>query len=140
VCNFLQGNLTEDGYRIPRPQIDSRLEHGMISPSEAEVDLLHSGICQALADPRRIQILYALHARPRHVTALADDLGIPQPTVSRHLRILRQKSLVTSERDGPSVVYQIADTRVINVLELMRQVMVDSIVHQSGLVGHALSE
>ncbi|HUS94847.1 MAG TPA: metalloregulator ArsR/SmtB family transcription factor [Patescibacteria group bacterium] len=107
----------------------------MTHPSLEEVGLLQSSICQALADPKRIQILYALHSRPRHVTALADDLGLPQPTVSRHLRILRQKSLVSSERDGPSVVYQLVDTRVINVLDIIRQVMADSIIHQSGLVG-----
>jgi len=107
----------------------------MTFPSLEEVGLLHTSICQALADPKRIQILYALHARPRHVTALADDLGLPQPTVSRHLRILRQKSLVSSERDGASVVYQVVDSRIIAVLDLMRQVMFDSIVHQSGLVG-----
>ena len=108
----------------------------MTYPSLEEVGLLHSSICQALADPKRIQILYALHSRPRHVSALANDLGLPQPTVSRHLRILRQKSLVSSKRDGQSVVYQIVDTRVINVLDMMRQVMFDSIVYQSGLVGH----
>ena len=107
----------------------------MTYPSLEEVGLLQSSICQALGDPKRIQILYALYSRPRHVSALADDLGLPQPTVSRHLRILRQKSLVSSERDGPTVIYHIVDNRVIKVLDLMRQVMVDSIVHQSGLVG-----
>jgi ArsR family transcriptional regulator len=132
----VQREYYDNYYWMLQTKIAPEQEHAMTYPSLEEVGLLHSSICQALADPKRIQILYALHARPRHVSALAKDLGLPQPTVSRHLRILRQKSLVSSERDGPSVVYQIVDTRVINVLDLMRQVMFDSIVHQSGLVGH----
>jgi DNA-binding transcriptional ArsR family regulator len=40
---------------------------------------------QALADPKRIQILYALDGHLRHVSGLGEDLNIPQPTVSRHL-------------------------------------------------------
>ncbi|MBK8137311.1 MAG: winged helix-turn-helix transcriptional regulator [Chloroflexi bacterium] len=50
--------------------------------------LLHDHICQALSDPRRIQIMYALNESRRHVSAIADALGIPQPAVSRHLAVL----------------------------------------------------
>ena len=58
----------------------------MAIPQIEELDLLHANICQALGDPKRIQILYALHGEPRYVSALADALGMPQPTVSRHYR------------------------------------------------------
>ena len=104
------------------------------SPTISELDLLHANICQALGDPKRILILYALHEKPRHVTALADDLGMPQPTVSRHLRVLRQRSLVTTERDGPAVVYQLADPRMIEILNVMRQVLRDALARQSSVL------
>lgn len=103
----------------------------MTYPSLGELNLLHASICRALADPKRILILYALADQPRHVTALAEELNIPQPTVSRHLRILRQHSLVDSERDGPSVIYQLVDPRIIQILEMMRQVMFDALEHQT---------
>ena len=54
----------------------------MSYPGIEELNLLHANICQALGDPKRIQILYALHNQPRHVTALAEELGMPQPTAS----------------------------------------------------------
>ncbi len=104
------------------------------SPTISELDLLHANICQALGDPKRILILYALHEKPRHVTALADDLEMPQPTVSRHLRVLRQRSLVTTERDGPAVVYQLADPRMIEILNVMRQVLRDALARQSSVL------
>ena len=103
----------------------------MGNPTQDELNLLHANICQALGDPKRIMILYALHEQPRHVSALADHLGMPQPTVSRHLRVLRQRALVLTERNGPAVVYRLGDKRMIGVLDTMRQIMRDTLERQA---------
>lgn len=73
---------------------------------ECEVDLLHASVCQALADPKRILILYELAQGSRAVNDLAEALRVPQPTVSRHLKVLRERSLVVAERDGVSIRYR----------------------------------
>ena len=106
----------------------------MNSPTIEELNLLHANICQALGDPKRILILYALYDQPRHVTALANDLGMPQPTVSRHLRVLRERHLVQTERQGTAVIYEIADERMIDVLDTMRRVLRDVLDEQSGVL------
>jgi DNA-binding transcriptional ArsR family regulator len=92
-----------------------------------EFSFAQAMMCRALADAKRIRILYAIDEQPRHVTALARDLGLPQPTVSRHLRVLRQRCLVRSERDGSSVIYHLADPRVIEVLDAVQDVTVDAL-------------
>ncbi len=46
---------------------------------QEEVTRLHADICSALADPRRILILYALNEKTRNVSDLADELGMSQP-------------------------------------------------------------
>lgn len=104
-------------------------------PTAEEITLLHNTMCQALSEPRRIMILYALHERPCHVTGLADLLAIPQPTVSRHLRVLRQQGLVTADRQGAAVVYTLADGRVIHILNLMREILRDTLAHQTSIAG-----
>lgn len=109
-------------------------EKVMEKPSIKELKLLHANICQALGDPKRILILYALDERPRHVSALAKDLGFPQPTVSRHLRVLRQRALVSTERNGPAVVYRLADSRVVDILDNMRLVMRGALERQSSML------
>lgn len=106
----------------------------MNNPTLDELNLLHANICQALGDPKRILILYALNERPRHVTALANDLDIPQPTVSRHLRVLRERRLVQTERQGTAVIYEIADERMIDVLNTMRLVLREVLEQQSGVL------
>ncbi|MCB9442771.1 MAG: winged helix-turn-helix transcriptional regulator [Ardenticatenaceae bacterium] len=106
----------------------------MAIPNIDELALLHSNICQALGDPKRIQILYALHDEPRHVTALAYDLDMPQPTVSRHLRVLRQRSLVLTEREGPAVYYRLADPKIITILDDMRLLLREAVSRQSNIL------
>jgi DNA-binding transcriptional ArsR family regulator len=105
----------------------------MVNPTLEEVTLLHYTMCQAVSEPRRIMILYALAERPRNVTALAETLDIPQPTVSRHLRLLRQHGLVATERQGTAVTYTLTEPRVIEVLDTMRQILADALSKQAGL-------
>lgn len=97
----------------------------MNDPFETEINQLHQGVCSALADPTRIRILYLLAQGPLNVTDLAERLNIPQPTASRHLRVLRERDLVNSERDGTSVIYTLAEPRVIEALDLLRAIVRD---------------
>jgi DNA-binding transcriptional ArsR family regulator len=105
--------------------VDERLER--------EVNLLHAGICQALADPKRILILYALSEGAKNVTELTEALDVPQPTVSRHLKVLRERQLVTTEREGATVRYSLADERVIEALDTMRAVLLGGLTQQPRL-------
>ena len=100
---------------------------------EREVNLLHANICQALADPKRILILYALSEGPMNVTELTEALNVPQPTVSRHLKVLRERRLVLTEREGTSVRYSLSDARVIEALDTMRAVLVGGLTQQARL-------
>jgi ArsR family transcriptional regulator len=106
----------------------------MVSPTlTQEITALHAGICSALADPRRILMLYALSDKPRNVSELAEELGISQPTASRHLNVLRERGLVTAKRDGQSVVNSLADERIINALDLLREVLASNLQSQVAL-------
>ncbi len=93
------------------------------SQLEQEVELLHSRVCQALADPKRILLLYLLSTGAKCVSELVDSLRVPQSTVSRHLAVLRERDLVQTERQGTSIYYTLADHRIIDALDLMRQVL-----------------
>ena len=107
----------------------------MVTPSlTQEITELHAGICSALADPRRILILYALYEKPSNVSELARDLGISQPTASRHLNLLRERGIVSAQREGQSVIYSLVDVRIIQALDLLRSVLASKIKSQAALV------
>jgi DNA-binding transcriptional ArsR family regulator len=104
-----------------------------------EVTQLHADICSALADPRRILLLYALGEMPRNVGDLATELGISQPATSRHLKVLRERGLVRASRKGMSVEYSLTDTRLIEALDLLRAVLRDRLAYRASLVEDELS-
>ena len=107
----------------------------MVTPSlTQEITALHAGICSALADPNRILILYALNEKPINVGDLARDLGLSQPTTSRHLILLRERGLVLAQREGQTVVYSLTDQRVIQALDLLRAVLASKLKSQASLV------
>ena len=61
-----------------------------------EITELHAEICSAVADPRRILLLYAILEHPRTESELAEYMGIGQPAASWHLKILPDRGLVQS--------------------------------------------
>jgi DNA-binding transcriptional ArsR family regulator len=119
-CQHIKAGLCREDQ-----DVDERLER--------EVNLLHANICQALADPKRILILYALAEGPRNVTELTDALRVPQSTVSRHLKVLRERQLVTTERSGATVEYSLTDERVIDALDALRAVLMGTLAQRAEL-------
>ena len=61
----------------------------------------------ALAEPNRRRILDLLQEQPRLVGDLVDRLGISQPGVSKHLRLLREAGLVSVRRDAQRRWYEL---------------------------------
>ena len=100
---------------------------------ELEIHQLHSRMCEGLADPTRILILYALAEGPRNVGDLVEALHAPQPTVSRHLKVLRERGMVSAERLGPAVQYSLADARIIEALDILRAVLASHLKNQAAL-------
>lgn len=70
-----------------------------------------AALLKAVADPYRLTILATLAAATDEVCVcdFTDALPLNQPTVSHHLRILREADLVSCERRGTWVYYRIAD-------------------------------
>ncbi len=97
----------------------------MTQPTEKEIQLFHAHICESLNDPKRVLILYLLREGRRSVTELAEALGVPQPTVSHHLKVLRERSLVLTEREGTTIYYSLADQRIIQALNILRTMLLE---------------
>jgi DNA-binding transcriptional ArsR family regulator len=98
-----------------------------------EVLQLHAHICSGLADPNRILMIYNLADGPKNVNELAAALELNQPTASRHLKVLRDRGIVRATREGQSVYYNLTDRRIIQALDLLRLVMVESLQKQASL-------
>jgi ArsR family transcriptional regulator len=73
------------------------------------------GVVRALGDPLRWRIVEALAAEELCVCHLVDDLDIPQPLVSHHLKVLRDAGIVESERFRQWTYYRLVAARLADV-------------------------
>jgi ArsR family transcriptional regulator, arsenate/arsenite/antimonite-responsive transcriptional repressor len=67
-------------------------------------------VFKALADPTRREILHLLRSGPLPSGEIADQFPSAWATISRHLAVLRDAELVTAERNGSSIVYELDTT------------------------------
>src|SRR6266567_8397225 len=81
---------------------------------EAYVDLAET--FRALADSTRAKIIHALSEQPLCVCDLAQVVGVSEPAVSQHLRLLRSLRIVRGRRDGKAVYYRLDDAHVRSLL------------------------
>ena len=102
----------------------------MGKPTTEELELMHNELCSALSDPTRIAILYQLADGPLNVSRIVAALGLPQGTVSRHLKVLRERGLVAGAREGNRVLYELSEPRIMEVLDLMREILADTLRRQ----------
>jgi ArsR family transcriptional regulator len=107
----------------------------MVNPAlKQEIMQLEADFCAALSDPTRIFILYALNESPLNVTELTNELSLPQPTISRHLKVLRERGLVYTERQGTVITYHLTDQRIIQAMDLLRSAMRDRLTQRVNLM------
>ncbi len=87
----------------------------------------------ALAEPTRLRIVNCLAAAPLFVSELQAILSIPQPTVSRHLRVLRDMGLVRDTPIAQYVLYRLR--RPVEPLGRVLGSVLDSVQHEPELAG-----
>lgn len=95
----------------------------------AESDLI-AKYFRGLGDPTRVRILELLRDHGElSVGQLVQALGESQPKVSNHLACLRWCGFVTTRRESASVIYRVADDRVLQLLDMGRALLADNAGH-----------
>ena len=85
---------------------------------------------KALADETRVRLLLRLKQGECNVTSLADELGVGQASVSKHLTVLRQVGILTVRREGTQSFYAVRDKSIFELCKLVCD----------GVVRHAQAE
>lgn len=88
-----------------------------------KVFILQADIFKALAHPARVKILQLLKNRERCVCEIVPALDMEQPSVSRHLSILRKEGILSCRKDGLKVIYWVNDLYVLELLDLSKEIL-----------------
>jgi DNA-binding transcriptional ArsR family regulator len=90
-------------------------------PLSADIDReRYATVGRALADPKRLCVLESLAIGELSVSDLSLRVGCQVPNMSQHLAVLRRAGLVTSRRDGNTILYRLADPRVLEAYRLIQ--------------------
>ncbi|HEY4027509.1 MAG TPA: metalloregulator ArsR/SmtB family transcription factor [Candidatus Dormibacteraeota bacterium] len=80
---------------------------------------------KVLADATRVGLLRALAHEPASVMDLARRFRLAQPTVSNHVRLLRDAGLLDSRKDGPRIVYSVPREQLGRLLDETRDLLLE---------------
>ena len=106
----------------------------MLDPAAMELFRLQAEICKTLSDSNRLMLLHELRDGERSVGQLVSALRLPQSNVSRHLAVLRERSLVETRRDGTTIYYRLADAKIGEACDLVMEVLRAHLVRNQELV------
>ncbi|SJZ84174.1 ArsR/SmtB family transcription factor [Selenihalanaerobacter shriftii] len=88
---------------------------------------MHAEVCKAIANPKRIEIVYLLLDEEKNVSELAHAMETSNANVSQHLSILREKKIVCTRKEGLNVFYKICSPKMVEALEIMKGVMLEQL-------------
>jgi len=105
------------------------------SPDTRTADLkplfrMHAELCKAMANEHRQAILHAVCSDEKCVSDLAAEIGISVHNVSQHLRVLKERRLVASRKDGQTVYYRVTNQKFMEACVLMRQALIEQHLEQ----------
>lgn len=81
-------------------------------------------VLRAVAHPHRLLIIEMLHQqKSMNVTEVYERLGIEQAVASHHLRILKDRGVVTVRRDGKNSNYSLAHDAYFDIIAIMDKVL-----------------
>ena len=90
---------------------------------------MHAAVCNALANPHRLAIMYCLSQGEMSVGALARAIDVSVHLVSQHLRVLKGQMLVEPRREAQTIYYSLANPKFVQACRLMCQALIEQ--HQA---------
>jgi ArsR family transcriptional regulator, zinc-responsive transcriptional repressor len=92
------------------------------APPPKQILAAANDLLRALAAPVRIAIVLQLRVSDRCVHELVTALGVSQPLISQHLRVLKDAGVVRGDRNGREVLYRLVD-------EHLSHIVIDAVTH-----------
>jgi DNA-binding transcriptional ArsR family regulator len=82
---------------------------------------LQADLCQSLTHPFRLRILKLLENGEKNVTEIKQMTNRPQPFISQHLKVLRDKGFVNTHREANEIYYSLADPKILEICKLVAE-------------------
>lgn len=101
--------------------------HGEGGDVTAPVYQVKAEFFKTLSHPARIRVLELLRDGERSVGELIPEVGLEASHLSQQLAVLRRANIVTSRKEGSSVIYAVVDPRIFELLAVAKAILTSSL-------------
>ncbi len=94
----------------------------------------HAEMCKVFSHPKRLELIELLRERESSVGDLSQKLELSPANLSQHLAMMRERRILACRKEGNNVYYRIANPKLLQAFDLLRQILVEQIEQDAALL------
>ena len=95
---------------------------------------LHADVCKIFSSAKRLEILNTLKEREMSASELIEKTGLSKANLSQHMSMLKSRGVILTRKEGLNVYYRIANPKIIQACNLMREVLLEQLKEKGKMV------
>ena len=101
---------------------------------EDQIYAYHAEMCKVFSHAKRLELINLLRVEEVSAGELGEKLGLAPANLSQHLTMMRERHILVSRKDGNVVYYRIANPRLIEAFDLLREILFEQIRQDAALI------
>ena len=106
---------------------------------EDQIYTYHAEMCKVFSHPKRLELINLLREKEMSAGKLGEELGLAPANLSQHLTMMRGRHILTSRKEGNVVYYRIANPRLLEAFDLLREILFEQIRQDAALIQDKVS-
>ena len=102
---------------------------------EDRIYFYHAEMCKVFSHPKRLEVIDILRDSEMSVGDLTEKLGLSIGNLSQHLAMMKERHILLTRKDGNVVYYRIANPRLLQAFDLLREILFEQIRQDAELIG-----
>ena len=94
----------------------------------------HAEMCKVFSHPKRLELINSLRDKEMSAGELGERLGLSPANLSQHLTMMRERRILVSRKEGNMVYYRIANPRLLEAFDLLREILFEQIRQDAALI------
>ncbi len=95
---------------------------------------LHADLCKIFSNAKRLEIIHTVKDKEMAASELIERIGLSKANLSQHMSVLKLKGVILSRREGINIYYRIANPKIIQACDLMREVLLGQLQEKGKMV------
>ena len=102
---------------------------------EDQLYAYHAEMCKVFSHPKRLELINILRDKEMSAGELGERLGLTPANLSQHLAMMRERHILLSRKEGNMVYYRIANPKLLQIFDMLREMLFEQIRHDAALIG-----